>query len=238
MKGLLLSIAVLSITTFSYAQVATVLHEKSYIEVEGSADTLVVPDMIYLKIEIDERIDGKTKISIEDQEEEMKKTLIANGISLEDLSLSDANTDIVQVKWKKQVLSISNYLLKVSSAKEVAMVFEKLNEIKINNIYIEKVNHTKYDAIVKEIEIKAMKDAKHRADYLLHAIGETTGKSLIVRHNINPYPYPFPVMRTMAAPNSIQLDENGNSLTKNERLDIQFSKIKIASNIYVKFEVK
>ena len=236
MKGLLLSIAVLSITTFSYAQVATVLHEKSYIEVEGSADTLVVPDMIYLKIEIDERIDGKTKISIEDQEEEMKKTLIANGISLEDLSLSDANTDIVQVKWKKQVLSISNYLLKVSSAKEVAMVFEKLNEIKINNIYIEKVNHTKYDAIVKEIEIKAMKDAKNRADYLLHAIGETTGKSLIVRHNINPYPYP--VMRTMATPNSIQLDENGNSLSKNERLDIQFSKIKIASNIYVKFEVK
>ena len=81
-------------------------HEKSYIEVEGSADTLVVPDMIYLKIEIDERMDGKTKIAIEDQEEEMKKTLIANGISLEDLSLSDANTDIVQVKWKKQVLSI------------------------------------------------------------------------------------------------------------------------------------
>ena len=238
MKGLLLSIAALSITTFSYAQVATVLHEKSYIEVEGSADTLVVPDMIYLKIEIDERIDGKTKISIEDQEEEMKKTLIANGISLEDLSLSDANTDIVQVKWKKQILSISNYLLKVSSAKEVAMVFEKLNEIKINNIYIEKVNHTKYDAIVKEIEIKAMKDAKNRADYLLHAIGETTGKSLIVRHNINPYPNPFPVMRTMAAPNSIQLDENGNTLVKNDRLDIQFSKIKIASNIYVKFEVK
>lgn len=236
MKGILLSIAILSISTLSYTQVATVLHEKSYIEVEGSADTLVVPDMIYLKIEIDERIDGKTKISIEDQEEEMKKTLIANGISLEDLSLSDANTDIVQVKWKKQVLSISNYLLKVSSAKEVAMVFEKLNEIKINNIYIEKVNHTKYDAIVKEIEIKAMKDAKNRADYLLHAIGETAGKSLIVRHNITPYPYPM--MRTMATPNAIQLDENGSSLVKNERLDIQFSKIKIASNIYVKFEVK
>ena len=188
MKHLFFILSMLLTASFGFSQVTTMTHEKSYIEVEGSADTLVVPDMIYLKIEIDERMDGKTKIAIEDQEEEMKKTLIANGISLEELSLSDANTDIVQVKWKKQVLSKSNYLLKLSSAKEVAMVFEKLNDIKINNIYIEKVNHTKYNAIVKEIEIKAIKNAKHKADYLLHAIGETTGKSLIIRQNNNPYP--------------------------------------------------
>ncbi len=236
MKHLFFILSMLLTASFGFSQVTTVTHEKSYIEVEGSADTLVVPDMIYLKIEIDERMDGKTKISIEDQEEEMKKTLIANGISLEELSLSDANTDIVQVKWKKQVLSKSNYLLKLSSAKEVAMVFEKLNEIKINNIYIEKVNHTKYNAIVKEVEIKAIKNAKHKADYLLHAIGETTGKSLIIRQNNNAYPYP--VMRTLAAPTAMQYDENGSSEIKVERLDIQFSKIKISSNIFVKFEVK
>lgn len=236
MKYLFFILNMLLTASFGFSQVTTVTHEKSYIEVEGSADTLVVPDMIYLKIEIDERMDGKTKIAIEDQEEEMKKTLIANGVSLEDLSLSDANTDIVQVKWKKQVLSKSNYLLKLSSAKEVAMVFEKLNEIKINNIYIEKVNHSKYNAIVKEVEIKAIKNAKHKADYLLHAIGETTGKSLIIRQNNNPYPYPL--MRTMATPNPILYDENGNTEIKVERLDIQFSKIKISSNIFVKFEVK
>jgi len=236
MKKLFIVSSFVFATLSSFAQVNTVIHEKSYIEVDGSADTLVVPDMIYLKIEIDERMDGKTKISIEDQEEEMKKILIANGINLEDLSLSDANTEIVQVKWKKQVLSRSNYLLKVSSAKEVAMVFEKLNEIKINDIYIEKVHHTKYDAIVKDIEIKAIKNAKHKADYLLHAIGETTGKSLIIRQNNNPYPYP--ILRTMATPTTITYDVNGNPEVKQERLDIQFSKIKIASNIYVKFEVK
>jgi uncharacterized protein YggE len=236
MKKLFFILSILSIATSVFSQVTSVIHEKSYIEVEGSADTLVVPDMIYLKIEIDERMDGKTKIAIEDQEEEMKKTLIANGISLEDLSLSDANTDIIQVKWKKQVLSKSNYLLKVTSAKEVAMVFEKLNDIKINNIYIEKVHHSKYNLIVKDIEIKAIKNAKHKADYLLHAIGETTGKSLIIRQNNNPYPYPM--MRTMAAPNPMLYDENGNTEIKVERLDIQFSKIKISSNIYVKFEVK
>ena len=236
MKHLFFIFSILLTTSIGFSQVTAVAHEKSYIEVEGSADTLVVPDMIYLKIEIDERIDGKNKIAIEDQEEAMKKMLIAIGISLEDLSLSDANTDIVQVKWKKQVHSKSNYLLKLSSAKEVALVFEKLNEIKINNIYIEKVNHTKYNAIVKDIEIKAIKNAKQRADYLLHAIGETTGKSLIIRQNNSPYPYP--VMRTLATPNTLQYNENGSSEINIERLDIQFSKIKISSNIYVKFEVK
>ncbi len=235
MKQSIFILLFIFLAEYSQSQVNGALHEKSYIEVDGSADTLVVPDMIYLKIEIDERIDGKSKIAIEDQEEEMKKTLIANGINLEDLSLSDANTDIVQVKWKKQILSKSNYLLKVSSAKEVALVFEKLNEIKINDIYIEKVSHTKYDAIVKDIEIKAIKNAKHRADYLLHAIGETTGKSLIVRHNNNIYPYPMLMMNKRG----IYDDKSSeNSEMKPERIEIQFSKIKIASNIYVKFEVK
>ena len=233
MKSIYIALIVFIFSGFSFGQVSALNHEKSYIEVDGSADTLVIPDMIYLKIEIDERIDGKTKISIEDQEEEMKKILIANEINLEDLSLTDANTDIVQVKWKKQVLSRSNYLLKVSSAKEVALVFEKLNEIKINDIYIEKVSHTKYDEIVKEIEIKAIKNAKHTADYLLHAIGETTGKSLIVRHN-NSNPDPIVMM------NNTLLDKKlkGSSELKNESMEIQFSKIKISSNIYVKFEVK
>jgi uncharacterized protein YggE len=235
MKKLLVTCLTLLVFGYNHAQVTGSTHEKSYIEVEGSADTLVVPDMIYIKIEIDERYDGKTKISIEDQEEEMKKILIANGINLEDLSLSDANTDIVQVKWKKQILSKSNYLLKVSNAKEVALVFEKLNEIKINDIYIEKVSHTKYDAIVKEIEIKAIKNAKNRADYLLHAIGETTGKSLIIRQN-NPFPYQ--TVRGGRSDDPINYTRLGASDIKYEKIEIQFSKIKIASSIYVKFEVK
>ena len=69
MKHLFFILSMLLTASFSFSQVTTVTHEKSYIEVEGSADTLVVPDMIYLKIEIDERMDGKTKIAIEDQEE-------------------------------------------------------------------------------------------------------------------------------------------------------------------------
>ena len=236
MKQSIFTLLIVLSAGYSHAQVTGNTHEKSYIEVEGAADTLVVPDMIYLKIEIDERIDGKTKIAIDDQEEEMKKILIANGFNLEDLSLTDENTDIVQVKWKKQILSKSNYLLKVTNAKEVALVFEKLNEIKINNIYIEKVSHSKYDAIVKEIEIKAIKNAKHRADYLLHAIGETAGKSLIIRQT-NSNPIVYNRMNTSNT-NDISYNALGSSSMKYEKLEVQFSKIRIASSIYVKFEVK
>ena len=71
MKQVFFIFSILLTTSIGFSQVTTMTHEKSYIEVEGSADTLVVPDMIYLKIEIDERMDGKTKIAIEDQEEEM-----------------------------------------------------------------------------------------------------------------------------------------------------------------------
>ena len=64
MKYLIIASSILLIAIKSFSQVNTLGHEKSNIEIDGSADTLVVPDMIYLKIEIDERMDGKTKISI------------------------------------------------------------------------------------------------------------------------------------------------------------------------------
>ncbi len=209
--------------------------EKAYIEVTGTAEKEVSPDEIYISITIKEREQGREKITIEKQEEELKKAIINIGIPLENLSLSDANADYIRVKLiKKEVISQSEYLLKVKDAKTVALVFKELDNLKILEAYISKVSHSEIENLNKEVKVMAIKSAKEKADYLLNAIEEETGKPLIIRENS------FSNLSALTANTrgprnqSTPLYVDG----KKSKQHIQFKKIKLSSSIYVKFSIK
>lgn len=70
--------------------------EQPFIEVNGSAEMEVVPDEIFIRITLRERMEGKDKISIDQQEADMKSRLQSAGIDLNNLSLSDAGTAFVR----------------------------------------------------------------------------------------------------------------------------------------------
>ncbi|NLJ83266.1 MAG: SIMPL domain-containing protein [Bacteroidales bacterium] len=226
-------------TTFTmYGQTYFPKSEESpYIEVTGTAEQEVIPDEIYIAITIKEKYANRVKISIEEQESKLKEAIKSLGINLENLSLSDASADYVKIKWqKKDVLTSKDYTLKVSHASIVGQVFMELEKLEITEASISKVNHSKMDSLKKEIKIKAIKDAKDKADYLLNAIGEQTGKPLIVREN-EIYP-----IRTLAAP-LIKSSRSAANISydatiEEESNEIQFQKIKLQTSIYVKFSIK
>ena len=63
--------------------------DQPYIEVAGNADTMVIPDEIFIKIEISEA-DTKNKTSVEELERKMYDALKAMGIDVEkNLTTSD-----------------------------------------------------------------------------------------------------------------------------------------------------
>ena len=99
------------------------------------------------------------------------------------------------------------------------------------------IQSTTIDSLRKEIRIAAIKAAKTKADYLLNAIGEQTGKPLIVRENsvLNENVYTRNVNRVSNYSNTRFLEESDKSTDDEE---IQFQKIKIQSSIYVKFLIK
>ena len=155
--------------------------EQPYIEVTGTAEKEVIPDEIYIGINIREKYANKVKVTIEEQEEKLKAAVKSLGIELSNLYLSDVNADFVKVSWqKKDVLTKKEYTLKVSNATLVGQVFLELEKLEITDAFISKVNHSKIDSLRKEVKIMAIKAAKNKADYLLTAIGEQTGKPLIV----------------------------------------------------------
>ena len=213
---------------------------KPYIEVTGHAEKKIVPDEIYLSITIRERESGRDKISVEQQEKDLKQALQGLNIPIEQLAVADAQADYIRVKWsKKDVISQSEYELKLSTAQQVANVFEKLDELKIDNAFISRVSHSKIKAYRKEVEIEAIKAAKSKADYLLAAIGQETGSALIINE-------PDPNAGKDYFIDGIQVRGSRASAGmlyevpgQNKSIGtIEFRKIQLETLIYVKFEIK
>ncbi|MDA3882685.1 MAG: SIMPL domain-containing protein [Bacteroidales bacterium] len=94
------------------------------------------------------------------------------------------------VSWfREDIISQTYYLLKVENADMVSKVFEKLQTIHINDARISHVSHSEIEKIKKEVRVEAIVAAKEKADYLLAAIGQKTGKALYVRENADARPY-------------------------------------------------
>ena len=214
--------------------------EIPYIEVAGTVIKEVIPDEIYIRIIIREKYINRTKVSIEEQEEKLKIVVKSIGIDLINLCLSEASSDYVKIRWqKKDVLTNKEYILRVSNATTVGQVFFELEKLDITEAIISKVNHTEMDILEKEVKIQAIKAAKDKADYLLTAIGEQTGKPLIIREDkfsSNQMNSHLPIPQLLS--NNSTYNEGGAKMKTDENNEIQFKKINIHTSIYVKFSIK
>jgi len=205
-----------------------------YIDVTGTAEKEVIPDEIYVSIILRERFEGRNKVTIEAQEEKLKDTLRRLNIGLDQLSVAGANAGYIRVSRKtKDVITRKDYELKLGDATTLGNLFEALDQIAITEANVARVHHSKMDELRREVRIQAIKAAKTKADYLLSAIGEQTGKPLVVQERDAYAPMPLSnvqnrIMETIAGVADAVSGED----------EIQFSKIKIQISVYVKFGIK
>ena len=184
---------------------------------------------------MNERIEKGEKLTIEILESQLKSVLRNIGIPEKNLSISDVNAVLAKTGWwKEEVLSIANYTLKVNGATKLKKLFESFKNLKISQVNITKATHSNIIEITKKNRITAIKMAKEKADYLLSAIGEQTGKPMIINELANNN-------QNFTNANFIRGYAAGNSLgkiggIKNEI--VEFQKIKVKSSIYVKFKIK
>lgn len=226
-----------SILAFGQAQLQNI-NDQPYIEVVGVAENEIIPNEIYIEILIRERYINKVKVSIEEQEDKLKSAVKSLAIDPKDLYLSDANADYLKVRWqKKDVLTKKEYTLKVSNATTVGQVFLELEKLEITDAHISKVNHSKIDSLLKEVKIQAIKAAKNKSDYLLAAIGEQTGRALVIKEN--------EMLSNTSVSNTrgsrsgdTELYIDGVKMKYEDSSEIQFQKIKIQTSVYAKFAIK
>jgi uncharacterized protein len=211
--------------------------QKPYIEVTGIAETAITPNEIYLDICIKERTEKGKKLTIDFLENQLKGALSKIGIPKENLFISDVNSVLAKTGWwTEEILSIANYSLKVNGADKLKLVFESFKKMHISDVQITKATHSNIIEIKKKNRIKAIKIAKEKADYLLTAIGEQTGKPLIV-NEINTGNQSSFVNTNYINQNSSYSMIKVKSSGLREKA-VAFEKIKITSSIYVKFQIK
>src|SRR5690606_33747132 len=126
----------------------------------------------------------------------------------------------------------------LSSAEMVSRVYLALDELDVHNARITRLDHTKILDFQKENRIKAVKNAKEKAGYILQAIGKSAGDPLQVNEGENwvEHQQPGGRMDFREASNSMMLTKYGADKGADEDLSIR--KIKIRSGFNVKFEIR
>jgi uncharacterized protein YggE len=209
--------------------------DQPYIEVSGSADTLVTPNEIYIRILLSEK-DSRDRVSIEELEKKMVDALKGLGLETEkDLTTSDMTSNFkVYLLKSKDVIKTKVYTLKVTDAVTASKVFMKLEEIGISNTSIERVDHSDLDNLKNKMRTKAITDAKDRAMALTKPLNQTVGSAIHILDTDNN-------ISQQLQGRVAGIEIRGITSIQNDYKDlpkIEFEKIKVTANINAKFLLK
>ena len=208
-----------------------------YIETSAKIDTLVTPDKIYLNILITEK-DTKGKISVEELEQKMIDKLKTSGIDVsKQVTLTDLASNFKKYFLKQQDVQKSKlYSVLIYDAKTAGKVIAALEGENISNIKLEKTEFSKIENLKLEMKSKAILKAKKNAEHMLKALNQKVGNILFISdfsENIE---------------NSLQGYVSGIRIRSASRInryqseveapEIEFEKIKVQTEVYVKFKIE
>jgi uncharacterized protein YggE len=201
------------------------------INVAGLAEMEVVPDEIFVIVELreyDKKGGGKTDIDI--IKNEFLKAALGVGIPETDLSVQgyqgwDGNYWIYRKNKKRNpdLKASISYQVKLSSTKKMDELVQKLDDEATQNFFISRVSHSRLQEFKKQLKIQAVKAAKEKAIYLADAIGEKAGEALTINEpNEIGVVYPHPPVYA-----NRMMKEQATDAGQQQQANIDFKKIKL-----------
>jgi len=207
--------------------------DQNLIEVIGKAEIEVVPDLIFIKILINEK-DTKNKIPVTELEIQMAEKLKSIGINIDqDLKVKDLSSNFKSYLLSKNEIFLSKeYQLVVHDALTTSKVFLELEKAGISNISIERLDHSKIEEYRKDVKIKAIKAAKEKAEFLAQAISQSIGRALLIQEQQNSF------SNNYVANNAVFYEYSKSGFSSAGELEVDFEKIKLEYSIKCVFELK
>lgn len=229
-------LALLLFTIFTANSQTKNFIDQPYIEVNGSADTLVTPNEIYIRIILSEK-DTRDRVSIEELEQKMVDSLKGMGLDTEKhLTTSDMTSNFKTYLLKsKDVIKTKIYTLKVTDAVTASKVFMKLEEIGISNTLIERVDHSDLNNLKNKMRAKAILDAKDRAIALTKPLNQTVGFAINIIDTDNNISQQLQGRMAGIQIRGISTIQNNGYM---DLPKIEFEKIKVTAGINAKFILK
>ena len=205
--------------------------DQPYLETTAKVDSLVEPDRIFLSILIQEKED-RDRTSVEKQEREMASALEELGIDLKkQLKIEDLASNYKKYFLrKKSVLKSKNYELVVYDGLTASKVLVHLEAKGISNVKLVKTAYSKTEALKLILRSKAILKAQAQANSLVKPLGQALDKAIYIsdKYYSNNY-YPQRMNRMKVAYDSDGVVE--------KPLDLEFSGIKVESEVMVRFSI-
>jgi uncharacterized protein YggE len=173
----------------SFAQTAPTTQPGCYpypktISVTGSAEMEVIPDEIYVQVDLREyKKKGEDKVDIEKIKADFLNYCKAVGIIESNISVASFDGYNMANIWRRrkkdpELLASISYQIKFGSTKLIDDLVNMLDDQATNNFRITKATHSKISDYRKQLKIQAVKAAKEKALYLTEAVNEQLGQAV------------------------------------------------------------
>jgi uncharacterized protein len=226
--------AIALVALFSLNAFAQQVDLRKKINVSGTAETEVTPDIIYISISLKEYLkDGnsKKKVDITTLESQLYTAIQKAGIAKENLTINNLSSWNYATEKKKNpdFLASKQYRLKVSDLNKFNQIVDAIDAKGIASTNIESYDYSKIESLKKELKIKALLAAKEKATYMVEALGDKLGNVIDIQDGGDNMVQP--VYRNYAM-KSMAMD------TMEAAPEIDFKKIKLSFTVNTVFEIK
>jgi len=207
------------------------------IEVTGSAETEVTPDIIYFGISLKEYFkdsSNRNKVEIETLEQQLQSAVLNAGIPKENFTIN--NISSYNYTWEKKknpdFLARKQYRIKVTDLTKLNQIMSAVDQKAVEYTNIESYDYSGIESLKRSLKIKALQAAKEKATYLAEAVGEKVGNAIEIQE-INNESYPQPIYRA-----NVMMKSDAMMSEASPMPDIDFKKIKLNYQMRAVFELK
>lgn len=220
----------ITLFAFSYSVFAQNVDLRRKIEVSGTAEQEVTPDVIYVSISLQEYMNGKIRVTIDQLENQLETAVKEAGIPKENFTINNISAwnNNYQKKKSPDFLASKQYNLKLSDLNKFDQILSAVDPKGIQATNIDSYEYSKADELKNQLKLKALLAARDKATYLLNGIGAKLGDPISITEADNSN-YPQPRMY-MAKTMSVAMAPAPVS-------DIDFKTIKLSFQVNAVFEI-
>jgi len=213
------------------------------ITVNGSAEMEVIPDEIYVQVDLKEYQKKGEKINIDQIKSDFLKNV--RSLQIPDSAISIASYEGFNGYpwWRKRkkdkeadLMATISYQVKLNSSYKLDQLVNLLDDEATLNFQVIKTSHSRINEWRKELKIQTVKAAREKAIYLSEAINEKLGEAVTIRepNDVSLYYYPRNAYSNLKYSNT-QMEVQ--AAPANESA-IDFRKIKLKFDVNVVFAIK
>lgn len=175
------------LTVFSLGVFAQNVDLRRKIEVTGIAEKEVTPDIINVSISLQEYMDGKKKIAIDQLESQLEKAVNDAGLPKEDFTISNVSAwnNTYQKKKNPDFLAAKQYSIRFRDLNKYNQILSAIDPKGIQSTNIDSYDYSKMTDLKRDLKIQALLAAKEKATYMLNSINEKLGRPINITESDN-----------------------------------------------------